>query len=163
MDNSKKQGSLLSPLGLIQHIKTEKLRFTTAAWVGTGLAVLGLSLLNGRYLFAPGISIDLPSISQQIDSGLPIAQVLSIGQNGMLFFEGQVLNVETLPTAFKKYLGEKKISESVEGNRTLLIKGDKNTTLECFLKVCQLAHECGFNQIQVATLAQDKLNPWMSH
>lgn len=138
--------NLASPLGLISQLRPDRLRFTAAAWIGVALIGLGFSLLGGRFIFAPGITIDLPMVTSTAEPGLPTAKVLTIGQNGTFFFEGRVLTPATLATALKKARPEG------QGLATLLIKGDKATPLQTFLQVCQWARESGFDHIQVATL-----------
>lgn len=137
---------LTSPLGLLSQLRPDKLRFTAAAWIGVGLIGVGFSLLGGRFIFAPGITIDLPMVTSTVAPGLPTAKVLTIGQNGTFFFEGRVLTPATLTLALQTARPEG------QGVATLLIKGDKATPLQTFLQVCQWARESGFDQIQVATL-----------
>jgi biopolymer transport protein ExbD len=150
----KNSRTLASPLGLLAHLKTDKLRFTSAAWMGVGLIALGFTLLGGRFIFAPGIAIDLPSVSSNQQAGLPSSQVLTIGQNNTFFFDGRVFSLENLLAA----LNAAQLSK--EKPNTLLIKGDKNTPLQIFLQVCQQAHEAGFDQVQVATIPTQTPMPW---
>ncbi len=142
----KGSSNLVSPLGLLSQLRPDRLRFTSAAWMGVALIGLGFSLLGGRFIFAPGITIDLPMVTSTAEAGLPTAKVLTIGQNGTFFFEGRVLTLATLAKALKTARPEG------QGLTTLLLKGDKATPLQTFLQVCQLAREGGFDQIQVATL-----------
>jgi len=71
--------------------------------------------------------------------------VLTIGNNGMLFFNGAVSESATIQRSFERYI-ESADSESP----VLLIKVDSAMEIQDFLRLCELAKAAGFVQVQLA-------------
>jgi biopolymer transport protein ExbD len=78
--------------------------------------------------------------------------VLTIGNNGMLFFDGAVVNAGTIERGFKRY-----IESSDRETRVLLIKANYSMEMQDFLRLCELAKAAGFNQVQLAGKKKDTI------
>jgi biopolymer transport protein ExbD len=93
----------------------------------------------------PGVRIDLPDSEMQMQpSNLPVA-VLTIGNRGMLFFEGSVYELDSIERGFKQHIESKPRREIV-----LLVKTQGSMDLQLFLKLCRMAQVAGFVQVQIA-------------
>ena len=59
------------------------------------------SLLFTRFVMVPGVRVDLPDSGMQMQqSNLPVA-VLTIGNRGMLFFDGGVFEINSIDRSLK--------------------------------------------------------------
>ena len=93
----------------------------------------------------PGVRVDLPSSGMQMQqSNLPVA-VLTIGNRGMLFFDGGVFELNSIDRSFQKYIEELPVKDVV-----LLVKTEGSMDLQLFLELCQMAQDAGFVQVQIA-------------
>ncbi|MGB0334360.1 MAG: ExbD/TolR family protein [Opitutales bacterium] len=109
------------------------------------MIALLFGLLFTRFVMVPGIRIDLPDSEMQMQpSKLPVA-VLTIGNNGMLFFDGSRYEIDTIEEGFRRMLGEVSERETV-----LLVKTQGSMNLELFLRLCRMAQIAGFAQVQIA-------------
>ncbi|MGA2052907.1 MAG: hypothetical protein ABSH19_06320, partial [Opitutales bacterium] len=51
--------SLTSPLGLIRHVRRPDLRLEVVPWLNVLLVGWLLSLLGSRFVYAPGLAVDI--------------------------------------------------------------------------------------------------------
>ena len=103
------------------------------------------SLLFTRFVMVPGVRVDLPDSGMQIQqSNLPVA-VLTIGNRGMLFFDGGVFELNSIDRSFQKYVEELPVKDVV-----LLVKTEGSMDLQLFLELCEMAQDAGFLQVQIA-------------
>lgn len=151
---SKRRRLLTSPMGLLGSMESPRLGIALIAFIATVLVGIGLLLINGRFLLAPGTHIELPCVGHSLPVGTLTDDVLSVGQNGTCYYEGQVFTLETLPDVLQKS------ALNSEYNATLLIKGDRSTSIETLLTICEWAKNSGFKSIQIAaTVNQSKFDP----
>ncbi|MGB0743143.1 MAG: ExbD/TolR family protein [Opitutales bacterium] len=104
-----------------------------------------VSLLFTRFVSLPGVRIDLPVTEMRMQHTQQAVAVLTIGNNGMLFFNGAVFDAGTIERGFKRY-----IEDSDRGAPVLLVKADFNMEMQQFLRLCELAKGAGFIQVQLA-------------
>ncbi|MGB0793125.1 MAG: ExbD/TolR family protein [Opitutales bacterium] len=108
------------------------------------LALL-MSLLFTRFVISPGVRVDLPQTDLRMQhSAVPVC-VLTIENEGMLFYEGRVYELSTIERAFADY-----IARQEEEAPVLLIKPQAKMELAGFLDLCRMAQEAGFSQVQIA-------------
>ena len=77
-------------------------------------------------------------------SNFPVT-VLTIGNGGMLFFDGAVFELSSIERGFKNYY-----ENILEKDVVLLIKTEGSMNLQLFLELCQMAKDAGFVQVQIA-------------
>lgn len=108
------------------------------------LFIFGLSLLGSRFIFSPGITIDLPQASNiHFESTIG---VLNLQQNGSIIFNDKILSLENLEQELRFFLEQKKnISQAC-----LLIRVDRFALVESFIKISDAAKKAGFQKIQIA-------------
>jgi len=104
-----------------------------------------VSLLFTRFVSLPGVRVDLPVTEMRMQHSQQTVAVLTIGNNGMLFFNGAVSESATIQRSFERYI-ESADSESP----VLLIKVDSAMEIQDFLRLCELAKAAGFVQVQLA-------------
>src|ERR1700722_6434880 len=104
---------LTSPLGLTRHIRRPDLRLEAVPWLNVLLVAWLLSLLGSRFVYSPGLAVDLGpavgSLPQQLNlpvvsgspplSGLPanaVLTVLTAKGDDLFIFEGRIYDLDSL-------------------------------------------------------------------
>jgi len=133
------------PLGLLAQLKRPPISFDSVPVLDLLVIALLFSLLFTRFVMVPGLRVDLPDSGMQMQpSNLPVA-VLTIGNRGMLFFDGAVFELNSIDRSFQKYIEELPRKDVV-----LLVKTEGSMDLQLFLELCQMAQDAGFVQVQIA-------------
>ena len=143
-----------SPLNLRNKAKTVSTGIDPIPLLDILFIAFFISLISSKFLFAPGINIDLPKSSKVALSGCPTATVLSVSQSNMIFFEGKMYNVDNLEAALTEFIR----NTSKPQNITLLAKISQSTDMDTFFKICEIAQRSGFSNIQVAANTPPSLN-----
>lgn len=138
-------GSFTAPMGLQSHLKRPDLKLDYVPVLDLVVIALLFALLFTRFVMVPGVRVDLPSteLRMQYDEA-PVA-VLTIGNQGMLYFSGSVYEQSSLPEAFRRYLAQQDGQDAV-----LLVKAQSSMELDLFLELCSTAQQAGFVQVQIA-------------
>lgn len=137
--------SYTEPLGLMAHLHRPQIKLDVVPVLDLLVIALLFSLLFTRFVMVPGVRVDLPDSELQMQpSNLPVA-VLTIGNRGMLFFDGSVFELNSIERGFKQHIA-KVAGEDV----VLLVKTEGSMDLQLFLKLCQMAQNAGFVQVQIA-------------
>jgi len=133
------------PLGLMAHLRRPPIKLDVVPVLDLLVIALLFSLLFTRFVMVPGVRVDLPdSEMQMLPSHLPVA-VLTIGNRGMLFFDGAVFELNSIERGFRKH-----IEEMPKEDVVLLVKTEGSMDLQLFLKLCRMAQDAGFVQVQIA-------------
>jgi biopolymer transport protein ExbD len=137
--------SYTEPLGLMGQLTSPPIKLDMVPVLDLLVIALLFGLLFTRFVMVPGVRIDLPDSEMQMQpSNLPVA-VLTIGNRGMLFFEGSVYELDSIERGFKQHIESKPRREVV-----LLVKTQGSMNLQLFLKLCRMAQVAGFVQVQIA-------------
>jgi biopolymer transport protein ExbD len=99
---------------------------------------------NSRFIFSPGISIDLPPIAAPLMAA-PTTGVLSLTNDCLFFFDGHILSLENLENTLENFL-----ARHTQRPAILLIRPDKNISVGILCHVCATAQRSGFEQVQIA-------------
>lgn len=113
-----------------------------------------MSLLFTRFVSMPGVRVDLPGTEMRMQHSEQAVAVLTIGNNGMLFFDGAVVEAAAIESRFKRY-----IEFSDRERQLLLIKANFTMEMQDFLRLCELAKAAGFNQVQLAGKKKGAVEP----
>lgn len=103
------------------------------------------SLLFTRFVSLPGVRVDLPVMEMKMQHSPQSVAVLTIGNRGMLFFNGAVYEARTIRGGFDSYMAASNVAHPI-----LLIKADSTMELQEFLRLCESAKEVGFAQVHLA-------------
>ena len=138
-------GCFTEPFGLKARLKRPTIKLDVVPVLDLLFIALFFGLLFTRFVMVPGVRVELPKSELRMSpSNLPVT-VLTIGNGGMLFFDGAVFELRSIERGFKKYY-EKILEQDV----VLLIKTEGSMNLQLFLELCQMAKNAGFVQVQIA-------------
>lgn len=138
---------ITSPFGLEERLKPYDKDFNFFAALNILLIALGFILLGSRFIVAPGVTINIPELSTPAVPGIVVVDVMTLTPNNMILLEGRIYSMDNI----SKALEIRKINK-VDGEAILLMKLDKETHMEMFLKICEIAQRAGYSQIQIAAL-----------
>ncbi len=134
-----------APLGLMDYVTQPKVRLDIVPVLDLLAVGLLFGLLFSRFVMTPGVSVELPATGLQMAPGSATVHVLTIENEGSLFFDGSVYELSTIEAALRETIGHQQNADPV-----LLIKAQAGLGLESFLELCGMAQAAGFGQIQVA-------------
>jgi biopolymer transport protein ExbD len=138
-------GQFTASFGLLERLRRPQIKVDVIPVLD--LMVLGLliSLLFTRFVMLPGVRVDLPSTDLRMQHTASAVAVLTIGNEGMLFFDGSVYKHNSIERAFRLHVAAAEVERCV-----LLVKAQAAMELQLFLDLCRMAQEAGFIQVQIA-------------
>ncbi len=148
---------ITSPLDLKRQLPEPDNRINLVPYLD--LCVIGLffALYSSRFIFAPGVTIDLSEVDVSARTGLPTPAVLTIRQNDILLFEGEIFRIESLNEKLAAFVLKERT-----GAATLLIKADKSVAMQQILHISDLARQAGFSKVHLATDERRKREEFLS-
>ncbi|MDR1173175.1 MAG: biopolymer transporter ExbD [Puniceicoccales bacterium] len=108
-----------------------------------------LFLLNSRFILSPGVEIELPS-SKAPEAKKTIG-VVTIQSEKFIIFNGDIFTIDSLKHGMKKYLDAKCAAKGDE-DLVLLIRPDRSLPSDVLLKICEIAKDAGYANVQIATV-----------
>lgn len=114
-----------------------------AALLNVVLLVGMFHFASARFVLQPGVRVRLPE-APFLDGAPYGARVLTLSQEGMLFFNDELMTVEELGTALAQPAGD-------AGGSPLLIEADAGTTYGRLMEVYALAVKAGIREVVLAT------------
>jgi biopolymer transport protein ExbD len=137
--------SVSQPLNLRAMIQTApKPGFDFVAALDLILIALFFALNGSQFIFAPGAQVDLARTSHpELGRSMP-SVVLTVGRNGVFFFENQKIDRSELEGRLEDY-----ISTKGEGG-ALLLKLDQSLSLKDLFDLMDVARTAGFARVQLA-------------
>lgn len=136
--------SFTEPFGLVARLQKADTRLDFIPILDLVVISLLVSLLFTRFVVFPGVQVDLPVTEMRTEhTQLPVA-VLTVGNNGMLLFDGSVYEVSSIFRGFQDF-AESSGSKGV----VLLVKVEASMDMQYFLTLCDMAKRAGFTQVQL--------------
>jgi biopolymer transport protein ExbD len=128
------------------------------AWVNVGLIVLFFGLFGSRFVLAPGLPV---GVGAQDPVNLPADGTLSSGaeatsvvvtyrRDDVILFEGGMYSLTTLKKHFEDQSFLKKHPGAV-----MLVRADRQVSMQAFLDLCVMARGLGFVNVLVAAEPQN--------
>lgn len=142
--------SFPSPFALKKYLKSPDLKLDPLPLVDLCLIALFFVLLGSRFIFSPGVTLDLPRSETNPLTGVPTVAVLSIQGSEMLLFEERVYKLDGLKSVLTQFVEHNKNPKPV-----LLVKMNRDVKVQTFLTVCDFAREAGFEAVQIAARQVD--------
>lgn len=136
---------LKSPLGLQAKLKSPSIEIDAIPFLNVLTIAFFISLLSSKFLFAPGLTIQLPQSSETKLQGATTSAFLTVDQSDIIFFEGNIYTLDTIKQAFTDF-----IKSHPNHPPSLLAKINKSTDIDLFFNICEIAHNAGFEFIQLA-------------
>ncbi|MEM1222224.1 MAG: biopolymer transporter ExbD [Verrucomicrobiota bacterium] len=146
-------GEFTVSMGLLSRLKAPKAKIDFVPVLDMVIVALLISLLFTRFVSMPGVRLDLPSTELKMQHDAGSIAVLTLGNNGMIIFDGSVYEVGTIARAFQRH-----VEDSLSDQPVLLVKAEANLDFQFFLDLCEMAQAAGFTQIQVAGKAVEEVN-----
>lgn len=140
-----------SPLGLREKIQQPSRHLEWVPLVDGLLIALLIALLSSRFIFAPGLTLNLPESHREVMAGVATTEVVTVKQGNMIFFKGDIYTIETFEEALTQYF-ERKVKEK----EVLLVKMDKQVAMGVCFDICDIAYNAGFSHVQLAGNVSDK-------
>ncbi len=137
-------GQFVSWIGLADRLKKPEVKMDLIPVLDLLVIALLVSLLFTRFVMLPGVRVDLPTTDLRMPHSTSAVSVLTIENQGMLFYEGSVYELSTIERALRGYV------EGAGGRAVLLVKAQADMELDEFLELCRMAQEAGFSQVQIA-------------
>ena len=139
-------------MDLAGHLKKPEAKVDMVPGLDLLVIALLVSLLFTRFVMFPGIHVDLPTTEFRVQHPVAGVSVLTMENRGMLFFEGNVYEMNTIERAFRKQVENGGLNDPV-----LLVKPQADMSLEMFLSLCHMAQEAGFIRVQIAGKKKETL------
>ena len=137
--------SLAEPFAFRERLRRADTRIDFVPVLDMIVIAMLVSLLFTRFVTLPGVRVDLPVTEMRMQHSQQTVAVLTIGNNGMLFFNGAVFEPRTIRRGFEGYI------EAAEGaSPVLLVKAEDKMEMQEFLRLCEMARSAGFVQVQLA-------------
>ncbi len=108
------------------------------------LILIGFSIINGRYILQPGISLELPEAPFADGIVLMETTIVTVSRDGTLFCEDERTSLDQLKVSLNK-------AAQKGPNKTLLIEADKDTKFETLVEIYNQAQAAGIQKIMMAT------------
>lgn len=107
------------------------------------LLLFMMHMFTSSYVLQPGIRLALPPAP--FEDGVPYGSlILTITQEGMLFFDDERVDWQTLPAAFAKTIHPSR-------GDTLLVEADEGTPYQSLVRIYTLARDAGIRDVALAT------------
>ncbi len=141
----------LRPFHLHQYISKPDLRPDPAPWILLGALLCFWAMLLSRYLEAPGVPLELPTLAPQELAYAPVSAVLTAKAIGgreeklILLFEGRIISLERLESVLRQFY-----QDNNEAHPVLLLKADRNVKIEQIFTLYECARRAGFRRLHLA-------------
>lgn len=119
-----------------------------ASFIDLTLLLFLVFLVHSSYVLQPGIRLQLPESSFLDGEGFD-SLVLTVSQQGMLFFQDEMMRKDTLKERLDRAVFERKKGD--EKNVSLLLQADRGVSHEQLVELYNIAMESGIKDVVLAT------------
>lgn len=139
--------SLVKPFNWQRHLvrQPRAAGFEVLPFFDALLICLVVVLQASPFISQPGIRLELPDSATAIEFSSQPPVVLTVGYNGLFFFQGLKVSEAALRGKFTEYLNRLENPE----NGHLLIKADRNLSAEGLFEIVDLALDAGFGRVSL--------------
>lgn len=139
------------PLDLISRMSPPPRELNAVAWLNVGVIVLFFGLLGSRFVLAPGMAVGvgepgtivLPVSGPASASPGAASVVVSYRRDNVILFEGGMYSLTELRKHLEGYA-------KGHAGAVLLVRADRQVSMQAFLELCEMAREVGFANVLVA-------------
>jgi biopolymer transport protein ExbD len=140
------------PLDLVSRLSPPPRDLDFFAWVNVALIVLFFGLLGSRFVLAPGLAmavgesgstIDLPALGTSTGGEGVASVVVSYRRDNVILFEGGMYSQQDLRKKMAEYIKR-------QPGAVLLVRADRQVSMQAFLDLCEMAKSVGFANVLVA-------------
>ena len=130
------------PLDLESKLSPPPRDFGAVAWVNVGLIVLFFSLLGSRFVLAPGMLVELPTMDPAQMTAVETSALVTYRRDGVILFGTGMYSLADIKNAFADY------AQKHPGS-TLQVVADKQVSADALLKLGDIAAAAGFKNMLV--------------
>lgn len=118
-------------------------------WVNVAAVGLFFGLLGSRFILAPGLPVGVSATPDLVLPQLSTAQtgaasvVVSYRRDNMILFEGGIFEFANFRPVLEAYA-------ATHPGASMLVRVDKQVSMQGFLELCDLARAAGFANVLVA-------------
>jgi biopolymer transport protein ExbD len=140
------------PLDLVSRLSPAPRDLDFFAWVNVALIVLFFGLLGSRFVLAPGLAmavgesgsdLDLPALGTSTSGEGVASVVVSYRRDNVILFEGGMYSQADLRKQMADYVRK-------HPGAVLLVRADRQVSMQAFLDLCEMAKSVGFANVLVA-------------
>lgn len=140
------------PLDLVSRLSPPPRDLDFFAWVNVALIVMFFGLLGSRFVLAPGLAmavgesgstIDLPALGTSTGGEGVASVVVSYRRDNVILFEGGMYSQQDLRKKMAEYIKR-------QPGAVLLVRADRQVSMQAFLDLCEMAKSVGFANVLVA-------------
>lgn len=141
---------ITQPLDLVSKLRAPPRDFDGFFWANGALIVLFFALLGSRFVLAPGMpvkvgepaTIELPEAAVAMQGATSV--VVSYRRDEMILFEGGIYDIREFRPVLEAYAKK-------HPGATLLVRADRQVSIQGFTALCDLARAAGFVHVLLAT------------
>lgn len=130
------------PLDLESRLSPPPRDFTAVAWVNAGVIALFFTLLGSRFVLAPGMLVELPTVDPAFASAEMTSVVVTYRRDNVLLFQedGGMYTLAEL---------EKRLTAYARNNpgSVLLVRADKQVSQQALVDLGAIAAKAGFTRM----------------
>jgi biopolymer transport protein ExbD len=137
---------ITKPFNFESHLRRPVARFESMPFINVCLIALFFTVFKSPYVMAPGSTVELPKTRGAPIDAVATSRVLTVGENDgreMLIFDGRFHKIDTLGEALKVRVAE-------SPGETLLIRADRDVSMQLLVRICEMAEQSGYARIHLA-------------
>jgi biopolymer transport protein ExbD len=140
------------PLDLVSRLSPPPRDFDFIAWTNVGVIVLFFALFGSEFVLAPGLpvgvggagaAVELPTMGTASASPGAASVVVSYRRDNVILFEGGMYSLVDLRRRMAEYTAK-------HPGAILLVRADRQVSVQAFLDLCEVAKSVGFANVLVA-------------
>ena len=140
------------PLDLAARLSPSPRDLDFFAWINVAMIALFFGLLGSRFVLAPGLpmevgetgtAIELPTLGPSVGSAGVASVVVSYRRDNVILFEGGMYSPADLRKKMAEYARK-------HPGAVLLVRADRQVSMQAFLDLCEMAKSVGFANVLVA-------------
>ncbi len=148
------------PLDLESRLGKPPRDFDVVFWVNVGVIALMFGLLGSRFVLLPGLTVGvdgaaeafaLPQVGRASEGAGTASVVVSYRRDNVILFEGGMYSLPELRRHMESYA-------RTHAGAVLLVRADRQVSMQAFLDLCDMARAIGFANVLVAAEPQEKEN-----
>lgn len=113
-------------------------------FVDLAAIVVFFAIFGSPFVLAPGLTLDLPTVSARSDTPQPIGLVVNVQRDNQILFEDGLHSL----ASFEARLREMQRAGKAP---TLLLRVDRRVSVQGLIDLCDAARAAGVERIQVAS------------
>jgi len=141
---------ITQPLDLVGKLRQPPRDFDVFFWANAALVVLFFSLAGSQFVLAPGVPVgagqsadlELPQMNAAMTGAASV--VVSYRRDEMILFEGGIYEFGSFRPVLEAYAKK-------HPGASLLVRADRQVSLQGGMALCELARAAGFGQVIIAT------------